>query len=187
MGSEDLPGSSGRIQVLEKELLISVSDVQDNGKYVCNATNSKGIAHATAYVKVLIRTRITNPPQSASVIKGSNHMIQCKAVVDPTIIAIWSWWQGNQQIQPGDTRRQILPDGSLLLKAVRNEDIGNYTCKVTSQAGNDEGSATLKVIGRQIYPLLYDLIHLTKSSGSLCFASLCTLHKADIYMYDTCF
>ena len=125
-----------------------MSDVLDSGKYVCNATNSKGNSYATAHVKVLLRTRITNPPQDASVIKGSNHMILCRVAVDPSVIAIWSWFQNLQKIPTGDMRRQIMPDGTLLLRAVRNEDIGNYTCKVSSTAGNDEGSAALKVIGK---------------------------------------
>ncbi len=51
-GSEDLRESSGRIQVLDRELLILATEVGDTGKYVCNATNSKGVDHAEAHLKV---------------------------------------------------------------------------------------------------------------------------------------
>ena len=44
--------STGRIQVHQTELLITRAAVSDSGKYVCNATNNKGIAVASAHLRV---------------------------------------------------------------------------------------------------------------------------------------
>lgn len=102
-------------------------------------------------ISVSVRTRITNPPMDASVIKGSTHVIQCGVTHDPSVVVTWVWHHGTVVI-PANTgrrnvRRNIRSDGSLEIRAVRNGDIGVYMCTVTSSAGNDEGQANLKVIG----------------------------------------
>ena len=51
-GGYDRIVSSGVIQILEKELLIASTDPKYAGKYVCNATNSKGTALAAAWLTV---------------------------------------------------------------------------------------------------------------------------------------
>lgn len=59
-GSEDLTGSTDRIQVHETELLITRARVEDSGKYVCNATNNKGVAVATGHLKVYSKSSQSN-------------------------------------------------------------------------------------------------------------------------------
>lgn len=48
----------------------------------------------------------------------------------------------------GDGRRVISNDGTLSISGVNNNDIGNYTCEVTSDGGNDTKTVALTVIGR---------------------------------------
>lgn len=47
-----------------------------------------------------------------------------------------------------DGRRVISGDGTLSINGVNNNDIGDYTCQVTSAGGNDTKIVSLTVIGR---------------------------------------
>ena len=49
---EYLTDDNPRVNILDRELLIPVTIVGDSGRYVCNATNTKGMDWAEAYVKV---------------------------------------------------------------------------------------------------------------------------------------
>lgn len=138
--------STGHIQLLGGELLIPVTDVGDEGLYVCNATNSFGNDVAEAFLTVTVRTRIDRPPQSLSVILSLNALFQCGVTKDPLVTVVWHWFLENTEITSSDSRRTIQADGSLEVRNVRNTDIGNYTCVVISVGGNDTASASLKVI-----------------------------------------
>ena len=94
-----------------------------------------------------MKTRIVQPPQDVSVIKGSTTVLKCGVSHDPTIQVTWVWHHGNNVVLSSDPRRQLLEDGSLRISQVRNEDIGTYRCQVTSLGGNDAAEAIVKVIG----------------------------------------
>jgi len=110
-------------------------------------------------VLVVVRTRIVRPPQSVSAIKASQVSLECGVQKDASVVVIWRWFAGNNEISPSsDPRMSVSPaDGSLTIRSVRNTDIGRYTCRVVSVAGNDSAGADLEVIGTKTH-LLFSFI-----------------------------
>lgn len=137
--------TGSRVQVLNGELLIPVTDVDDEGIYVCNATNAFGQSSAEAFLAVTVRTQIVRPPQNLSVIKSTTAAFKCSVSKDPSVSITWRWFLDNTEL-PTDPRQNITADGGLELRNVRNTDTGLYTCIVTSSGGNDTASAYLRVI-----------------------------------------
>ncbi|XP_048821342.1 protein sidekick-2 isoform X4 [Lagopus muta] len=81
-GSVQLP----RFTLLESgSLLISPAHLTDAGTYTCLATNSRGVDEASADLVVWARTRITDPPQDQSVIKGTKASMSCGVTHDPSV------------------------------------------------------------------------------------------------------
>ena len=58
MGTDDISGSAGRIQLTDEALRITQTEVSDSGRYTCNATNNKGIEVATATLTVLCKSQL---------------------------------------------------------------------------------------------------------------------------------
>ena len=99
------------------------------------------------------RTLIVRPPQTQRIIKGSSAEFYCGVSNDPSIPVMWKWshraLQSSDKVEiVGDARRVISPEGTLTIYGVRNNDIGNYTCEVTSAGGNDTKTVSLTVIGK---------------------------------------
>ncbi|XP_041941993.1 protein sidekick-2 isoform X3 [Alosa sapidissima] len=142
-GSVQLP----RFTLLESgSLLISPSHLSDAGGYTCMASNSRGIDEASADLVVWARTRITNPPQDQSVIKGTKATMTCGVTHDPSVTVRHVWEKGGSAIDVGAVPRiRLDSDGTLHIFQTWSGDIGTYTCKVTSVGGNDTRSAHLRV------------------------------------------
>uniref|UniRef100_A0A8C1Q4G4 Sidekick cell adhesion molecule 2b n=1 Tax=Cyprinus carpio TaxID=7962 RepID=A0A8C1Q4G4_CYPCA len=142
-GSVQLP----RFTLLESgSLLISPSHLSDAGTYTCMASNSRGIDEASADLVVWARTRITNPPQDQSVIKGTKATMTCGVTHDPSVSVRFVWEKEGQVIIPQSLPRLRLDvNGTLHISQTWSGDIGTYTCRVTSVGGNDSRSAHLRV------------------------------------------
>ncbi|KAF8795300.1 Protein sidekick like protein [Argiope bruennichi] len=140
--------TSGRLLVLESgSLLIASAEYSDVGKYTCIRENSAGSIKGSAYLTVLVRTQITQPPMDTKVILSSTAELQCKVSHDEAVPYTVHWFFHNKEIHPVPGGRiQILPDGSLRIGQARNTDVGMYTCKVFSEGGNETRSARLDVI-----------------------------------------
>jgi len=152
-------------QITDTDLQISQADTTDTGAYTCNATNPLGSVVVRAYLTVTLRTRIILPPQDASVIKGSTALLQCGVTRDPSVPVVWQWFFGVVPLPTDVTRQTVNPDGSLQILAVRNTDIGTYTCSVTSSSGNDSASTSLKVIELP-YPPSITIVRLNADSNT---------------------
>ncbi|CAB1417500.1 unnamed protein product [Pleuronectes platessa] len=116
-------------------LQIQPVSFQDSGEYTCTASNSQGSINHTAALTVWRRTIISVPPTDKRVIKGTT------AVLDSSsgIVAV------PRCLRPLGARVAVR-QGSLTIGQTWSGDIGDYTCTVTSQAGNDSHSARLEVI-----------------------------------------
>uniref|UniRef100_A0A803TSK1 Sidekick cell adhesion molecule 2 n=1 Tax=Anolis carolinensis TaxID=28377 RepID=A0A803TSK1_ANOCA len=138
-GSIQLP----RFTLLESgSLLISPARISDAGSYTCLATNSRGVDEASAELVVWARTRITNPPQDQSVIKGTKASMTCGVTHDPSVIVRYVRVSISSKSVP---RLRLESTGTLHIAQTWSGDIGTYTCRVVSAGGNDSRSAHLRV------------------------------------------
>uniref|UniRef100_A0AAQ5Y217 Sidekick cell adhesion molecule 1a n=1 Tax=Amphiprion ocellaris TaxID=80972 RepID=A0AAQ5Y217_AMPOC len=145
--------ASGSVQVSRFTLLqsgglqIQPVSFQDSGEYTCIASNSEGAINATAMLTVWSRTVISVPPTDQRVIKGTTAVLDCNATHDPRInIRCLIWDRGGVAVLPTGGGRVSVRQGLLTIGQTWSGDIGDYTCTVTSQAGNDSHSARLEVI-----------------------------------------
>ncbi|XP_010719785.1 protein sidekick-2 isoform X2 [Meleagris gallopavo] len=142
-GSVQLP----RFTLLESgSLLISPAHLADAGTYTCLATNSRGVDEASADLVVWARTRITDPPQDQSVIKGTKASMSCGVTHDPSVDVRYVWEKDGAPLGTESGPRLRLDEaGTLHISQTWSGDIGTYTCKVLSAGGNDSRSAHLRV------------------------------------------
>ncbi|NXI91936.1 SDK2 protein, partial [Psophia crepitans] len=142
-GSVQLP----RFTLLESgSLLVSPAHLADAGTYTCLATNSRGVDEASADLVVWARTRITNPPQDQSVIKGTKAVMSCGVTHDPSVDVRYIWEKDGAPLSTESGPRVRLDEvGTLHISQTWSGDIGTYTCKVVSAGGNDSRSAHLRV------------------------------------------
>ncbi|XP_051653671.1 protein sidekick-2 isoform X2 [Manacus candei] len=142
-GSVQLP----RFTLLESgSLLLSPAHLPDAGTYTCLATNSRGVDEASADLVVWARTRITDPPQDQSVIKGTKAVMSCGVTHDPSVDVRYVWEKDGAPLGPESGPRVRLDEvGTLHISQTWSGDIGTYTCKVISAGGNDSRSAHLRV------------------------------------------
>nr|XP_015215986.1 PREDICTED: protein sidekick-1 isoform X1 [Lepisosteus oculatus]XP_015215987.1 PREDICTED: protein sidekick-1 isoform X1 [Lepisosteus oculatus] len=144
--------ASGSVQIPRFTLLesggLQVSPVflQDSGNYTCYSTNSEGAINATASMIVWSRTSISKPPEDRRVIKGTTAVLECHATYDPRVSVRFVWKKDGTVLSSTKGGRISVKEGSLQISQTWSGDIGDYTCEVLSQAGNDSKSARLEVI-----------------------------------------
>uniref|UniRef100_A0A8C4ZXH8 Sidekick cell adhesion molecule 1 n=1 Tax=Gadus morhua TaxID=8049 RepID=A0A8C4ZXH8_GADMO len=119
---------------------------QDSGEYTCIASNPQGSINATAGLTVWSRTLISVPPSDQRVIKGTTATLDCNAQHDPRVDISFQWHRSGTLVRPSSGGRVSVRQGSLTIGQTWSGDIGDYTCTVTSRAGNDSRSARLEVI-----------------------------------------
>ncbi|XP_058891430.1 protein sidekick-1-like isoform X2 [Acipenser ruthenus] len=144
--------ASGSVQIPRFTLLetggLQVRPVylQDAGNYTCYASNSEGAVNATVSLTVWNRTFISHPPKDRRVIKGTMGVLECGATYDPRVSVRFVWKKDGVPLNYARSSRLSVKDGSLQISQTWSGDIGDYTCEVLSQGGNDSKSARLEVI-----------------------------------------
>ncbi|XP_058815648.1 protein sidekick isoform X3 [Topomyia yanbarensis] len=139
---------SGRVQILDTgDLLISNVRESDTGLYTCIRANEAGIVTGEAFLGVMVRTQIVQPPADTTVLLGHTAALQCKVSSDPTVPFNVDWYREPQR-QPikNSQRVAVKADGTLEIVEVRPSDVGQYSCIVTSPGGNETRSARLSVV-----------------------------------------
>uniref|UniRef100_A0A8C2DYE7 Sidekick cell adhesion molecule 1a n=1 Tax=Cyprinus carpio TaxID=7962 RepID=A0A8C2DYE7_CYPCA len=144
--------ASGSVQIPRFTLLesgglqIQPVVLQDTGMYTCYAANSEGVINANASLTVWSRTAISRPPMDRRVIKGTMAILECGATHDPRVAVRYVWKKDEELVSQTRGGRITLQEGSLHISQTWSGDIGDYTCDVISQAGNDSKAARLEVI-----------------------------------------
>ncbi|XP_060530016.1 protein sidekick isoform X3 [Cylas formicarius] len=146
--NEEEVKTSSRVQIIDTgDLLIAAVKESDAGHYTCLRANEAGEVRGSAYLGVLVRTQIVQPPVDTRVLLGHTATLQCKISSDPKVPYQLDWFRDKIMISPRGTQRiSILQDGTLEIQAVRASDVGHYTCAVHSPGGNETRSAKLSVI-----------------------------------------
>uniref|UniRef100_A0A3Q1GEZ4 Sidekick cell adhesion molecule 1b n=1 Tax=Acanthochromis polyacanthus TaxID=80966 RepID=A0A3Q1GEZ4_9TELE len=171
--------ASGSVQVSRFTLLqsgglqIQPVSFQDSGEYTCIASNSEGAINATATLTVWSRTVISVPPTDQRVIKGTTAVLDCNATHDPRInIRCLIWDRGGVVVLPTGGGRVSVRRGLLTIGQTWSGDIGDYTCTVTSQAGNDSHSARLEVMPQVSLCLCLSFLSQILSASAICVSCL---------------
>uniref|UniRef100_A0A1A7YF48 Sidekick cell adhesion molecule 1 n=1 Tax=Iconisemion striatum TaxID=60296 RepID=A0A1A7YF48_9TELE len=144
--------ASGSVQVPRFLLLqsgglqIQPVSFQDSGAFTCIASNTEGTTNASATLTVWSRTVISVPPVDQRVIKGTTAVLDCNATHDPRINISFNWDRSGVAVLSSSGGRVSIRQGSLTISQTWSGDIGDYTCTVTSKAGNDSRSVRLEVI-----------------------------------------
>lgn len=139
---------NGHYQILSTgDLLIAGVNTRDEGKYTCLRANEAGTVSGDAWLSILVKTQISQPPVDTRVILGRVATLQCKVSHAPTVLVHVHWFHENNAIDSeGSPRISVRQDGTLEIQEVRAADVGLYTCVVISSGGNETRSASLEVI-----------------------------------------
>ncbi|XP_015515694.2 protein sidekick isoform X1 [Neodiprion lecontei] len=157
---------AGRVQILENgDLLLAAVMPTDAGKYTCIRANEAGSVNGSAYLTVLVRTQIIQPPVDTSVLLGYTAELQCKVSSDPKVPYDIAWFHNKQVINTRASQRvKMRDDGALELAAVRASDVGEYMCSVVSPGGNDTRKARLSVIELPFAPINVQAVRMEEIS-----------------------
>ena len=139
---------SGRIQILEDgSLLISKVRSTDRGKYTCVRSNEAGSVRGEAWMTVMVRTQIVQPPVDTKVILGHVASLACKVSADKNVPYDIRWYHEGRLINSDASHRiSIEAPGTLKIAEARASDAGEYMCEVSSDGGDDKHVANLDVI-----------------------------------------
>ncbi|XP_047493701.1 protein sidekick-like isoform X3 [Penaeus chinensis] len=139
---------NGHYEILASgDLLIVGVRTSDEGKYTCMRANEAGSVSGDAWLSILVKTHIIQPPVDTRVILGRVASLQCKVSHAPSVSVDIHWYHEKNHIDPNGTPRiSIRQDGTLEIQEARAADVGQYTCMVRSSGGNETRSARLEVI-----------------------------------------
>ena len=124
---------SGRIQILEDgSLLIAKVRSTDRGKYTCIRSNEAGSVRGVAWLSVMVRTQIVQPPADTNVILGHVAQLQCRVSSDESVPYQIQWFHEGRLINADLSYRISLDkvDGTLKIAEARASDAGEYSCQV---------------------------------------------------------
>ena len=118
----------GRVQNNNTALRLLHVSKTDSDTYLCSASNILGFAaRRTLLVVVPLPTFIKKPPTKLIVSVGVNVTLNCSAAGDPKPTIRWTRQGG--QLPLG---RSPILGNTLIIRVVKVEDTGNYTCIATS-------------------------------------------------------
>lgn len=129
----------------DKELTITNVRSSDAGIYVCVATNEIGSVQQAYTLEVLVPPKITSSgPLSQQIPQGQTFRLSCTArgYPEPTK----EWFKDGNLIKRKD-RFAIDREGSLVVLDAQAFDAGDYRCKASNLAGEDERNYEIQVIG----------------------------------------
>ena len=100
----------------------------DSDNYLCTASNILGsVVRRTHLVIVAPPKFVEKPPRNLEVFAGDNVTLNCSALGDPKPVIRWT--RQGAELPLG--RSYMLGD-ALIIREVKVEDTGNYTCAATS-------------------------------------------------------
>ncbi|GFR04942.1 fasciclin-2 [Trichonephila clavata] len=154
---------SERVAVTPSGIVISSVTPEDEGLYTVEAfvpaTGTNRYKNIT--VNVLTPPRIIELPEEFIAIQGEQYTITCRA--DGSNPLTYSWF--DPQLRDLSSIEGFRVDGGLLtMTRVDRNAGGEYKCKVSNPAGDDEASLNLEV---QVRPNIVQLGNLTREEGKI--------------------
>uniref|UniRef100_A0A671QR08 Neurofascin-like n=1 Tax=Sinocyclocheilus anshuiensis TaxID=1608454 RepID=A0A671QR08_9TELE len=149
-GLGTLEGSRHRI-LPNGTLEIRNTKLQDQGSYVCVASNVIGRDEKEVQLEVKEPIKIVRAPHNTVVIRGSLARFDCKIKFDSTLDVTVTWLKDKKFLILG--RRMTKDEDSLSIADVYRRDEGVYTCRVKSELEEVTASAKLTVMGTSTYTI----------------------------------
>ncbi|NXD17526.1 DSCL1 protein, partial [Nothocercus nigrocapillus] len=139
-----LSGSGVTIESKEfmSSLQISSVSLKHNGNYTCIASNDAATVSRERQLIVRVPPRFVVQPNNQDGIYGKAGVLNCSVDGYPPPKVMWKHAKGAGNPQqyhpiPLTGRIQILPNSSLLIRHVLEEDIGYYLCQASNGVGTD--------------------------------------------------
>ncbi|XP_040113725.1 Down syndrome cell adhesion molecule-like protein 1 [Oryx dammah] len=143
-GQVIISGSGVTIESKEfmSSLQISSVSLKHNGNYTCIASNAAATVSRERQLIVRVPPRFVVQPNNQDGIYGKAGVLNCSVDGYPPPKVMWKHAKGSgnpQQYHPVPLtgRIQILPNSSLLIRHVLEEDIGYYLCQASNGVGTD--------------------------------------------------
>ncbi|XP_036048333.1 Down syndrome cell adhesion molecule-like protein 1 isoform X1 [Onychomys torridus] len=147
-GQVIISGSGVTIESKEfmSSLQISSVSLKHNGNYTCIASNAAATVSRERQLIVRVPPRFVVQPNNQDGIYGKAGVLNCSVDGYPPPKVMWKHAKGSgnpQQYHPVPLtgRMQILPNSSLLIRHVLEEDIGYYLCQASNGVGTDISKA----------------------------------------------
>ncbi|XP_064082631.1 protein sax-3-like [Macrobrachium nipponense] len=149
--------SSGHVSVSEdgQVLHLDAATTQDSGIYYCWGVSSGG--GVSAQVEIMVVEAYPPPvigvgPKDLNLAPGSVASFPCEAVSEAATPTITWWYRPAahlpaRQLAQGfeNARISLSSNGALVIRDVRVDDGGIYTCKVSAETGHIEQEAILRI------------------------------------------
>ncbi|XP_071495752.1 uncharacterized protein [Diadema antillarum] len=134
-------------------LIIPNADLEDEGIFICTATNPAGRAECIIQVKVNEAEEppeFVTPLQNSRAKKGAPFAFECVLKGDP--VPVVEWLRNNTPIQTENPDYKLARNTEtgvcrLEIDEVFPEDAARYTCRATNEVGKAETTAMLSVFG----------------------------------------
>ncbi|KAK9394901.1 Down syndrome cell adhesion molecule-like 1 [Crotalus adamanteus] len=136
------PGITIESKEFMSSLQISSVSLKHNGNYTCIASNAAATISRERQLIVRVPPRFVVQPNNQDGIYGKAGVLNCSVDGYPPPKVMWKHAKGSgnpQQYHPVPLtgRIQILPNSSLLIRHVLEEDIGYYLCQASNGVGTD--------------------------------------------------
>ncbi|KAL1763586.1 Down syndrome cell adhesion molecule 1, partial [Sigmodon hispidus] len=158
-GQVIISGSGVTIESKEfmSSLQISSVSLKHNGNYTCIASNAAATVSRERQLIVRVPPRFVVQPNNQDGIYGKAGVLNCSVDGYPPPKVMWKHAKGSgnpQQYHPVPLtgRIQILPNSSLLIRHVLEEDIGYYLCQASNGVGTDISKAMFLTVKSESHP-----------------------------------
>lgn len=136
-------------------------DEQNQGNYVCVASNRYGTAQGQVPLQLTMRRNIPSvhlEPERQTVRQGEDATLRCIATGTPTPVITFS------KVGSNLTHRHIVQDNTLVIEQTVVQDRGHYICRAENREGMAQATAVLEVDRREVplvevYPKTIPAIH----------------------------
>ncbi|XP_043215270.1 contactin-like [Amphibalanus amphitrite] len=142
----DLPRAA-HLTNYDRVLTLPEVRVEDEGEYVCRASNSKVSSEASVTLSIQAKPRFTIPLEDQHINEGSDLAWTCEAFGIPEVT--YAWLRNGVVLDPKDFEKDPrieIQDSLLTFKNVTDTDQAMYQCRATNQLGSTYSSAQLRVL-----------------------------------------
>ncbi|XP_077509167.1 basement membrane-specific heparan sulfate proteoglycan core protein-like isoform X46 [Amblyomma americanum] len=129
------------------ELTLLNVDEQNQGSYMCTASNRHGTAQGQAPLQLTTRRNIPSvhiEPERQTVRQGEDAKLRCIATGTPTPVIKFA------KVGSNFTHRHIVQDDTLTIEQTVVQDRGHYTCVAENREGIARATAVLEVDRREV-------------------------------------